>query len=755
MKKNVIKTVSWIFFLLIILAAGVYWLRIQSTKPEMILSGQTTDTVGVNMLLTRSYVYFNKQDRSGIDLDSSMLIIDKAYEASRRLNFKKGIGKCLDAYSKIYSSKRDTLVGRLYADSSIAVFKENNFLYELGDAYYNRSGYCPMDSKLLNQRIEWVKLALATHEKSGSKISQANLLKELGDLQQYNSEFDDAVINLEKSIVLYKAINYSIGAIGAYDLLGDVVGSLGNYRLAVKYGLLALKESAQLTDSSYNSFAVMTTIHNRIGLNYERMGKYKLAYQHYDKGYHLSLRSNNVESKIILAYNRAKALSFVGNTPLAIQYILEIPKKELDEHPKWNGSIHALLMIFHLKIKNLEKSRAYSQPLLADYAYAKKMGTSSIHITKALTKYYLAINELDKAEVYLKENESIFSRHKLIPDLADVYREWTKLDSARRDLNRYIAHTRQYQVLRDSTLNQQNNQEIAQLQIEYETEKKDKNIALLNAESKIQVTNLKQAMLVRNVTIGGVVLLIIIVVLLYNRYQFKNRINLTISQKNANLNQLVTEKEWLLKEIHHRVKNNLQIIISLLDSQSMYLQDNAALSAIRDSQSRVHCMSLIHKKLYQSESIATIDMKVYIKELVDYLSSAFGVQETIRFELSIDELYLNTSQSIPIGLILNEAITNSIKYAFPQMKATDKISIQLSAISNRCRLTIADNGIGLPAGFSEESIKSLGVSLMKGLSEDIDATFSIKDVKGTCVEILFMVSPVNSLLELPDKLVRM
>ncbi len=217
----------------------------------------------------------------------------------------------------------------------------------------------------------------------------------------------------------------------------------------------------------------------------------------------------------------------------------------------------------------------------------------------------------------------------------------------------------------------------------------------------------------RNVTAGGIILLVVIVALLYNRYRFKNKINRTITERNSSLNQLLVEKEWLLKEIHHRVKNNLQIIISLLDSQSMYLKDSSALSAIRDSQSRVYCMSLIHKKLYQSDNIATINIMRYIEELVDYLSNAFGVQHSIRFGLDIAEVQLSASQSIPIGLILNEAITNSIKYAFPEGSPENTISIQLSVVDSRCRLVIRDNGIGLPAGFNEENIKSLGISLMR------------------------------------------
>jgi two-component sensor histidine kinase len=203
---------------------------------------------------------------------------------------------------------------------------------------------------------------------------------------------------------------------------------------------------------------------------------------------------------------------------------------------------------------------------------------------------------------------------------------------------------------------------------------------------------------------------------------------------------LVNEKEWLLKEIHHRVKNNLQVVMSLLNSQSAYIDNDAALTAIHDSQHRVHAMSLIHQKLYNSENVSSIDMSFYTRELVSYLRDSFDTGHRIRFELNIEPLKMDVSQAVPLGLILNEAITNSIKYAFPHEKS-GVISVSLSDSSaNHYLLSISDNGVGLPADFRKTG--SLGMSLMKGLSEDLDGNFSIESNNGTLIKISFVHHPI-------------
>jgi two-component sensor histidine kinase len=176
--------------------------------------------------------------------------------------------------------------------------------------------------------------------------------------------------------------------------------------------------------------------------------------------------------------------------------------------------------------------------------------------------------------------------------------------------------------------------------------------------------------------------------------------------------------------------------MSLLNSQSAYIDNDAALTAIHDSQHRVHAMSLIHQKLYNSDNVSSIDMSSYIRELVSYLSDSFDIRRRIRFDLNIASLEMDVSQAVPLGLILNEAITNSIKYAFPDGRNGVIAILLLNTSSNHYLLSISDNGVGVSANFKKTG--SLGMSLMKGLSEDLDGKFSIENNNGTIIKISFV-----------------
>ncbi|HEU0063458.1 MAG TPA: histidine kinase dimerization/phosphoacceptor domain -containing protein, partial [Flavisolibacter sp.] len=267
-------------------------------------------------------------------------------------------------------------------------------------------------------------------------------------------------------------------------------------------------------------------------------------------------------------------------------------------------------------------------------------------------------------------------------------------------------------------------------------------------ESKLHQSALLQAKYTRNWILGGVVLLLVIMGLMVYSSRMKQRINKKleiqqkeISKQNMSLRHLLNEKDWLMKEIHHRVKNNFHTVISLLGTQSIYLKNEMAKSAIADSQRRVHCMSLIHQKLYQTDNLSMINVRDYIHELIDYLSNSFSISNNIRFTLQIDPLTLDISHCIPIGLILNEAITNSFKYAFPNKKdGTIHISFKNRA-KNHLLLTISDNGIGLPTAFNIKKSDSMGMNLMQGLSEDIGGKFIITSQIGTQIKIAFAYDP--------------
>ena len=200
---------------------------------------------------------------------------------------------------------------------------------------------------------------------------------------------------------------------------------------------------------------------------------------------------------------------------------------------------------------------------------------------------------------------------------------------------------------------------------------------------------------------------------------------------------MLDEKEWLVKEIHHRVKNNLQIVMGLLQRQSAYIDNDIAFAAIQNSENRMHSIALIHQKLYQSESLDLINMPEYIDELITYLKDGCDTGNRIHFEKKIDEIYLDVSQAVPLGLILNEAITNAIKYAYPKDNA-GFIHIVLSQTGeDENLLIIEDHGPGLPSHFNMEKIDSLGMNLMKGLSKQLGGTFQLENNQGLTIKIVF------------------
>ncbi|NTW13218.1 MAG: PAS domain S-box protein, partial [Anaerolineales bacterium] len=198
------------------------------------------------------------------------------------------------------------------------------------------------------------------------------------------------------------------------------------------------------------------------------------------------------------------------------------------------------------------------------------------------------------------------------------------------------------------------------------------------------------------------------------------------------------EKEVLLKEIHHRVKNNLQIISSLLNLQTQGITDVGTLQAMRDSQARVRSMALIHEKLYQSESLANIEFGEYVKSLANDLFRTYrGQAGRVQLKVQVDEVFLGLDQAVSCGLILNELMTNSLKYAFPNGKS-GTIWVELSAGHGRVvSLRAADDGISIPPDFDVNNTKSLGLQLVNNLAKQLDAKVDLSTSNGTSFLITF------------------
>ncbi|OPY30171.1 MAG: nitrate/nitrite sensor protein NarX [Methanocella sp. PtaU1.Bin125] len=198
------------------------------------------------------------------------------------------------------------------------------------------------------------------------------------------------------------------------------------------------------------------------------------------------------------------------------------------------------------------------------------------------------------------------------------------------------------------------------------------------------------------------------------------------------------EKEVLLKEIHHRVKNNMQIISSMLGLQSAYVKNEKLNEILKDSQNRIKSMALIHEKLYQSNNMANVNFKEYIETLISNLSTSYNIdRERIIIEKNIDNISLNIDTAIPLGLIINELLSNALKHAFPDnRKGVINININQQQ-DNYYLLNIKDNGIGFPAGLDLANTRTLGLNLVNALAEQINGKLNIKIENGTNFELLF------------------
>jgi PAS domain S-box-containing protein len=198
------------------------------------------------------------------------------------------------------------------------------------------------------------------------------------------------------------------------------------------------------------------------------------------------------------------------------------------------------------------------------------------------------------------------------------------------------------------------------------------------------------------------------------------------------------EKEVLLKEIHHRVKNNLQIISSLLNLQSGYSKDRGTMGMFTDSQNRIRSMALVHEQLYQSEDLAKIDFTKYMENLVSQLFRSYGVNTAlIKYQLTSENIVLNLENAIPCGLIINELVSNSLKHAFPESRGgVINVDIRQNDDS-KYALIVSDDGVGMPDKLDIRNTKTLGLQVVNTLVEQLEGAIELTDGKGTTFKIVF------------------
>jgi len=385
-----------------------------------------------------------------------------------------------------------------------------------------------------------------------------------------------------------------------------------------------------------------------------------------DSSVYFFLQSADVFTKIGRLKNAATAMSKVGN-------IYE-----------GQGNYAAATPIFNQYLATAQQAR---DTFLLMVAYINLAGNAY-----NLKNYPEALDHVKLASDFAIHNKRDFEYDEVLKLKSLIYEGMGKPDKSLVVLRQYVQH-------HDSILNIDRTRQITEMQTHFETEKKEATIA--EQQQEIRQGNIRfwliAAAFLLALLVGGLLF----------------RLTRILRQRN-------TEKEFLIKEIHHRVKNNLQVLSSLLHLQSRQITDETALNAVREGQNRVDAMGLIHQKLYVGDNVAAVEMRDYLHHLGDTLLDSFGMDdERVKITYSLETMHLDVDTAIPMGLIINELVTNSLKYAFPNGRSgTVEIALWKDDAGHLC-LKVADDGVGKAAAVELKNSTSFGTSLVQMLSKKL------------------------------------
>ena len=631
----------------------------------------------------------------------------------------------------------DTSTGKSSLQKAIDLLQTTPNKALLGKAYYEMSEFYSgsfLHAKML-QRIKYLQLAITAYQQTDHLVELARCYRFLADLHQMLNDNSSAFSEIRTALKYYDQAGYSDKQ-GAVSLLGRIYYEGGDYQQALKNELLALRIA---TNSSQDNVSLICQINNNIGYTYLKLDESEKALQYFRNALGIAQREKDTATTYLLAANVVDAYIGMGAPLKAVRFFQDITRQNpqpvsLIYEGGDYGISHTWLKIY-MALRQYDKARVYCDYLIKQAANPNiNLYTLTLYY-QLIAQFYTETGDYEHARYYLGKDKELVTSLKSFSGMAHNYRLWFSLDSADKRYEEAIADLINENVAKDSILDETKSRQIAQLEIEFETEKKENQINLLNQKAILEETRLKEADLMRNVTIGGILLLLIIAGLLYRQSSLRKKYNILTTQKNELLQDLLEEKEWLLKEVHHRVKNNLHTVMGLLRSQARFLEDDA-LKAIEASEHRIYAMSLIHQRLYQSDNIGDIDTRVYLKELTSYLSESFGAPSNIRLQVTVDDVKLKLPQAIPLSLIINEAITNAFKYAFPD-KRPGQIMLELRMAGEYIKTIIADDGIGMPVVDIARPSQSLGLSLMRGLTGDLDGDIRFENDAGTRITIIF------------------
>lgn len=560
--------------------------------------------------------------------------------------------------------------------------------------------------KDLNKALNYARQGVALADKTGDKNWQPKFYEMQGRMHANLLELDSATFYFNRAMKGYLAAGNKKGQATTYFKIGWVHKKRGEIEKAMTADLSALRLMEAINDKLGIAGA-----YNRLSEDLSQQGRQVEAFEYVKKTIALC-KENGSKEELVFAYNSA------GNVSISMgknQQSLDYYDTTIALARSLNMGDLSLCDFLNSRANALKRLGRYKEALeayTAGLALARQSNYANAipAITANLGEVNLLMGNYDEALKYQLETVRLQEKEGDISNLTENYGHVSTIYEKLDNYQLALVYQKKARAMRDSTATIESDKVMSNLLTQYETKKKEATI-------EIQQQQLSQQRLVQWLSIGVAAMLAGFLFFGYRSYLARTKINRQLTAKN-------TENELLLKEIHHRVKNNLEVVSSLLALQSAQISDPNTKDAMQEGQNRVQSIGIVHQKLYQGTNLGAIEMKDYFINLSESILDSFGAEKRVTIECAMELLDVDIDTAVPLGLIVNELLTNTLKYAFPDGQ-NGKVRIKLEKRKDGgLHLEVSDNGIGKSGiihgtGFGGQLVSLLTQQLSGSMREEV------------------------------------
>jgi len=620
--------------------------------------------------------------------------------------------------------------------NSISLTKQEISLYiNLKALSLNNLGVSLRSKAKYNRALKIYFESLAILKRIDDKHGQGNVLNNIGTIYKDIGKIPEALEYYQKSLALKeevgnrKGVAYTINNIAIiYRSLGDINKALENY-----LNCLNILESV----SDKKGIAVVL---NNVATIYQKQENYKTAKEYFERSLGMHQEINNKKAMGITLVHLASIYEKEGDKAKCIEYYQKslLLNKEI-KNASGIASCLRNLGAFHLRNNNHDKVLLLLNESL-DILNSINEVEGQIHTLNVLAKYFLAKNDINEAKKNALKSLSLAKKLGFPAEIKAAAMILTHIYEKGNNWSLAYEAQKLFIIMQDSIKSKSIHESILKQKAKYDINKKEQEIKVLS----IQNESLKKDKEIQELRINKNRLTIILisiallVTLLFVAFNLKwnkkkKKIYKLLKKQKEEISLKNDEKTAMLQEIHHRVKNNLQVVNSLLRFQSREIKDKNVLAIFEKAQKRVVSMALLHEKMYNSDDLKHVDVKEYISLLIADLIETYSVGKKIRQNIQIEDVHFEMRTLVPLGLIINEIITNSLKHAFIDL-LEGEIKIHIKQLKNNAfEMLIGDDGIG--SVVARQS--GLGNKLIHIFVKQLDGTIELLKESGTVYRIVF------------------